>query len=317
MDEPTSIQALSALAHPIRLRTVRLLLEAGPGGLPAGEIAGTLDVPRSTLSAHLRQLERAGLLAARRVHQQIFYAADVEGSRALVRFLVHDCGLALAQVHDAPSAPVDGRDTSARDPSPTPATVSLLAPQRRRIRSRKQETPMSRQPFNVLFLCSANSARSILAECLLNRLGAGRFKAHSAGSHPAGQINPYALEVLERNNFVTGGLRSKSWNEFAGDDAPHMDFVFTVCDDAAGEACPVWPGQPITAHWGITDPAAAVGDEWQRRAAFTRAFAELKTRIDIFANLPLDGLDRVRISEQLDRIGDVDLAAPPATEGQA
>ena len=162
---------------------------------------------------------------------------------------------------------------------------------------------MRQQVYNVLFLCTGNSARSIIAERLVDRLGSGRFRGFSAGSHPAGAVNPLALKVLESNDIPTDGLRSKNWSEFAGRDAPKMDFVFTVCDSAAAEACPVWPGQPMTAHWGVPDPAKAVGTEPERMLAFRRALAALERRIGIFVNLPLDSLDRLKLQRRLDEIG--------------
>jgi arsenate reductase len=157
--------------------------------------------------------------------------------------------------------------------------------------------------YNILFLCTGNSARSIIGECLINRLGRGRFHGFSAGSHPKGEVHPLAMEVLRRNNFVTDGLRSKDWEEFAAPGAPQMDFVFTVCDNAAAEVCPVWPGQPMTAHWGIADPAAVEGDEVTRMMAFRQALRELEHRIDIFVNLPLASLDRLKLQDRLDAIG--------------
>lgn len=162
---------------------------------------------------------------------------------------------------------------------------------------------MTDRPFHVLFLCTGNSARSIMAEGILNRLGGGRFVAHSAGSFPTGKVNPLALEILGNNGIPTAGLRSKAWDEFAEPGAPHVDFVFTVCDKAAGETCPIWPGQPMTAHWGIADPAAAQGSDAEKRAAFFNAFRELSQRIRIFTSLPIRSLDRIRLQERLDAIG--------------
>ncbi len=159
------------------------------------------------------------------------------------------------------------------------------------------------KPFNVLFLCTGNSARSIMAEAYLNSAGKGRFAAYSAGSHPAGKVNPFALELLEKNRIATGGLRSKSWDKFARAGAPRLDFVFTVCDNAAGEVCPIWPGQPMTAHWGIQDPAAVQGREEEKRRAFLNAFTELTTRINLFLSLPLDKLDRLVLKKKLEEIG--------------
>ncbi len=162
---------------------------------------------------------------------------------------------------------------------------------------------MSEKPFNVLFLCTGNSARSIMAESLLNQWGRGRFVGYSAGSFPKGEINQLALELLSNMKVPTVGLRSKSWDEFAAPSAPQMDFVFTVCDNAAGEVCPVWPGQPMTAHWGIADPASAVGSDKERRAAFRTAFSELDGRIKIFTSLPIGSLDRIKLQERLNAIG--------------
>jgi arsenate reductase len=159
------------------------------------------------------------------------------------------------------------------------------------------------QPLNVLFLCTGNSARSILAECILNRVGVGKFKAFSAGSQPRGTINPHALTVLRKSNFDTSSLRSKSWNEFSGPDAPKLDFVFTVCDDAAKEACPIWPGQPMTAHWGRPDPAKAEGTEAEQALAFADCFRMLNHRLGILANLRMDELSKLSLQQQLDEIG--------------
>jgi arsenate reductase len=158
-------------------------------------------------------------------------------------------------------------------------------------------------PYNVLFLCTGNSARSIMAEALLNYWGKGQFRAYSAGSVPAGQVNQLAIETLRRNRLSIDGLRSKSWDEFASPDAPPMHFVFTVCDRAAAETCPVWPGQPMTAHWGIEDPAAVGGSDADKERAFTRAFREIDARIKIFTSLRLDALDRLALQRQLDAIG--------------
>ncbi len=156
--------------------------------------------------------------------------------------------------------------------------------------------------YNVLFLCTGNSARSILAECILNREGHGRFRAFSAGSQPKGQVHPFALELLKKMNHSTAGLRSKSWDEFAAPDAPHLDFVFTVCDNAASEVCPIWPGQPMTAHWGVPDPAAA-GTEAERHLAFAEAYRMLHNRISVFTSLPIQSIDRLALQKRLDEIG--------------
>lgn len=162
---------------------------------------------------------------------------------------------------------------------------------------------MDNKMFNVLFLCTGNSARSILAEALLNRLGNGRFRAYSAGSHPSGTVNPFAIELLEKSGLPVTDLRSKSWDEFALPGAPVFNFVFTVCDNAAGEICPVWPGQPMTAHWGIEDPAAVEGSDEDKRKAFHNAFTQLNRRLSIFVCLPIAKLDSLSLKHELDDIG--------------
>ena len=164
--------------------------------------------------------------------------------------------------------------------------------------NRKQQ-----EPLKVLFLCTGNSARSIMAEAILNRLGLGKFKAYSAGSYPKGEINPHAFAVLKKSNYDVSKLRSKSWDEFAGPDAPKLDFVFTVCDDAAKEVCPIWPGQPMSAHWGLPDPAKAEGSEAEQALAFADCFRMLYQRISIFVNLPLDRLSKLSLQKHLDEIG--------------
>ena len=157
--------------------------------------------------------------------------------------------------------------------------------------------------FNVLFLCTGNTARSILAESILRKDGAGRFHAFSAGSHPKGTVNPLALKVLKASDYPSEGLRSKSWDEFATPDAPKMDFVFTVCDDAAGEACPVWPGHPVAAHWGIEDPAALIGSDVEKERAFNMAFRFMRNRVTAFISLPLANLDKLALASRLRQIG--------------
>lgn len=171
---------------------------------------------------------------------------------------------------------------------------------------------MTNRVYNVLFLCTGNTARSILAEALMRHLGKGRFRAFSAGSQPKGVVNPFSLKVLQSYDIPTDGLRSKSWDEFAGPEAPTMDFVFTVCDSAAGEACPFWPGQPMTAHWGIEDPAAVDGTDLQKEAAFVQAYRYLRRRIEAFTALPVAGLDRLTLSGKLTEIGHLEGASAQA-----
>ena len=175
----------------------------------------------------------------------------------------------------------------------------------------------NRESFNVLFLCTGNSARSIMAEAILNREGKGKFRAYSAGSQAKGRVHPYTIDLLRKLNFDIGGFRSKNWSEFARPDAPKLDFVFTVCDNAAAEACPVWPGQPMTAHWGIPDPAAATGNEAEIRLAFADAFRMLNNRISIFVSLPIRSLDKLALQKQLESIGkSKDAGDTPATAAE-
>jgi arsenate reductase len=166
--------------------------------------------------------------------------------------------------------------------------------------------------YNALFLCTGNSARSILAESLLNHWGRGKFRAFSAGSHPKGQVHPMAVELLSSMNMPTENLRSKSWDEFASPGAPAIDFIFTVCDNAAGEVCPVWPGRPMTAHWGVADPASVQGNEVEKAAAFRRVFKELETRIKLFTSLAVDSLDSMTLKEKLREIGNSEGATKPS-----
>jgi protein-tyrosine-phosphatase len=168
--------------------------------------------------------------------------------------------------------------------------------------TRRKDEPVRDRPYNVLLLCTGNSARSIMAEVILDRAGQGKFQAYSAGSHPKGSVHPYALQLLQRLNYDVSTLRSKSWAEFTRPGAPKLDFVFTVCDNAAAEVCPVWPGQPMTAHWGIPDPAAATGTEAEIRLAFADAVRMLTNRINIFIRLPIRSLDQLALQKRLDAI---------------
>jgi protein-tyrosine-phosphatase/DNA-binding transcriptional ArsR family regulator len=253
----------AALSHPTRVALIRLLVGAGPGGLPAGEIAASLGVAPSSLSFHLREMEGAGLIRAARAGRVIRYAAELDAVRGLAAFLTETC--------------CDG------DPARCGAAF----------------VPASR---TVLFLCTGNSHRSIMAEAILNREGAGRFRAFSAGSHPEGTVAQETLDLLRRLNHQVAGLRSKSWDEFARPGAPALDFVITVCDAAAGEICPTWPGQPLVAHWGVPDPARA-GSAAERGRALSDTYRMLANRIGIFVNLPIRSLDRLSLQRSLDEIG--------------
>ena len=464
--EIRTLAAISALASPHRLRAFRMLVRRGGAGMPAGEIAQALDVPPSTLSSHLAQLERAGLLRATRQDRRILYAADLDGAKGLLAYLLDDCcdghpelcgyvatlgpfrhlmtrqpadrtaagddrpfrvlvlsrrnaarsliaeavlnrlgrgrfeaysagtepadsahGPVLEVLHrrglstdglrpkstarfEAPGAPrfdflvgvadrARGRPMPRWKGRPTPSLWNLpdlpggngpagaakpagssdywdlfdqiamrarlfldLPMEQLRRRSlitqgldttstpESRSTVMDRDAFNVLFLCRGNSARSIMAEAILNREGKGRFRAVSAGSDAVGTVHPYTLDLLRQLDHPTDGLRSKSWDAFAGETADRLDFVFTVCDQAAAEVCPVWPGQPMTAHWGVPDPAAAAGTEAERRLAFSDAYRMLMNRIGLFVNLPIASLDRLSLQKQLDEIGRSSQAAP-------
>jgi protein-tyrosine-phosphatase/DNA-binding transcriptional ArsR family regulator len=288
MHEHEALHALTALAQAHRLQVVRLLLRQAPDGLPAGQIGACLGLSPSTLSSHLAQLERAGLLRSWRVHQRIFYAADTEGFQRLLTFLTAEC------CEGAPErcgyAPLDG--------APSPATMPPDL-----VRAAQRVSRGEATVFNVLFLCTGNSARSILAECLLNRLGHGKFQAYSAGSHPKGTVHPYAIELLRQYGYPTDHLRSKSLDAFTGPEAPPLDFVFTLCDEAAQEVCPVWPGQPLTAHWGIPDPAVVDGPEAVKRLAFVDTMRILHRRIDLLVHLPMAKLDHLSLQQRVEAIG--------------
>jgi arsenate reductase len=271
--EPADLATrFAALAHPTRVALIRLLVGAGPGGLPAGELAGALGIAPSSLSFHLREMESAGLIRAARAGRVIRYGAELDAVRSLAAFLTETC--------------CDGQ--------PALCGEGFAAP--------LGTPPMATRPYTVLFLCTGNSHRSIMAEAILNREGAGRFRAFSAGSHPEGQVAPETLDLLRRLNHPIEGLRSKSWDEFARPGAPALDFVITVCDAAAGEICPSWPGQPMAAHWGVPDPARAKSAA-ERGRVLSDIYRMLAHRIGIFVTLPLRSLDRMGLQRSLDEIG--------------
>ncbi len=270
-----AVSLLSALAHDARLSVFRLLV--GRPGLSAGELAEALGMPPSTLSFHLKDLRAAGLVESRREGRQILHTANFDALTALLSFLAEDCCAGQPEM--------------------------CLTRGRLAMEKMGTMTNSERNTFNVLFLCTGNSARSIMAEAILNREGHGKFRAFSAGSKPRGEIDPVARQILRRANYPVAEMRSKSWDEFAGPDAPSMDFVFTVCDDAAGEVCPVWPGQPMTAHWGVPDPVAFEGSEQDRHLFCSDVFRMLAIRIGIFTHLPIRSLDRLSLQKRLDEIG--------------
>ncbi len=272
MDVIRASSVLSALGHPARLGIFRLLMRFAPQGVRPTEIAASLGVKQNTLSAQLSELERSGLITAQRDGRSIFYRVDTAVASELINYLVNDCcrgrpDISFPLVHSS------------------------------------QEISMEMRKFNVLFICSGNSARSIFAEATLRDLGQDRFNVYSAGTRPGTQLNHFAVEVLQRNGHDTTGLRAKHVSEFEGDTAPRMDFVFTVCDQAATEECAPWPGQPMTAHWGIPDPVKATGTDAEKGLAFARAYGELRRRIIAFAALPFTELEKVALQQHLDDIG--------------
>lgn len=274
MDTNLAISAFATLGHAGRLSVFRLLMRHMPQGVRPTEIAEALDLKQNTLSHHLSDLERAGLIRATRAGRSLFYSVDLERAGQLVTFLVDDCCRGRPEI----CAHLPGRDMFSHT---------------------GQETRM----FNVLFICTSNSARSIFAEALLNDLGQGRFHAFSAGTTPRGEPHPRALALLTRAGFATEGLRSKDLSGFEGEGAPVMDFVFTVCDRAASEECPPWPGHPLTAHWGIPDPVKETGTEAEQALAFVTAFDALRRRIAAFVALPMAELDRIALQKRIDDIG--------------
>ena len=269
MELTHAAQIFTALGHPGRLAVFRLLMRLAPQGARPTEIAQTLGMVQNTLSHHLAELERAGLTRVTRQGRSLYYAADLDRAEALTAYLALDC--------------CRGRP-------------ALCPPD---LRSRLN---MDHKPFDVLFICSGNSARSIFAEALLRDLGGARFRAHSAGTRPGSQLNPFALEVLARGGHDIAGLRSKHLSEFQGPDAPKMDFVFTVCDTAAAEECPPWPGQPISGHWGLPDPVKAEGTQAEKALVFAQTYAGLRRRIAAFAALPFDQLDRIALQASVDAL---------------
>lgn len=276
MTKANVIAVLAALAQETRLEILRLLVERGPQGLPAGAIGERLRLPSPTLSFHLNQLRHTGLVTSHRKSRLIIYCAKFRTINSLIEYLSENCCAAQTD------AVVRGGSSPAR---------------------------AAAHEFNVLFLCTNNSARSIMAECAMNRWGGGKFHVFSAGSQPRGAVHPITLEVLRELKYETEGLQSKNWNEFARSDSPPLDFVFTLCDRAAAEVCPTWPGQPIRAHWGIQDPVAVAGTSATKRKAFFKTYGELERRIRIFTALPIETLERFALERWVTELGKLNLAA--------
>ncbi|MCX7933272.1 MAG: metalloregulator ArsR/SmtB family transcription factor [Rhodovarius sp.] len=281
MDRDQAAAGFTALGQPTRLELLRLLLAEGPNGLPAGEIAQRLGVAPSTLSFHLRALEGAGLIAARRQGRQLIYAAAIAALRDLFAFLAEAC--------------------CAGDAGRCGDLASLLP--RARAEHHPREASMADAPFNVLFLCTRNSARSIMAEAILNKVGAGRFRAYSAGSAPAPEgPMPEVIAQLSALGHDVSGLSSKSWELFMEPNAPRMDFVIALCDTLAGQRCPDFGETTITAAWPLPDPAKFTGNAAERASLLNELYAGLRRRIEIFVALPFASLDRIALKARLDEL---------------
>jgi protein-tyrosine-phosphatase/DNA-binding transcriptional ArsR family regulator len=277
MEHNHATHAFAALGHPGRLAVFRLLMRFAPQGVRPTEMAEALGLKQNTLSHHLADLTASGLVAVTRVGRSLYYAVDLDAAEGLIGYLALDVGR---------------------------ARPDLLAP----LRSSKKDTapmpsPLHDTDFDVLFICSGNSARSIFAEALLRDLGQGKFQSFSAGTRPNSELNPFALEILQRNGHDTASLRSKHISEFQQPGAILMDFVFTVCDTAAAEECPPWPGQPITGHWGLPDPVKATGTDAEKALIFAQTYAALRRRITAFVELPFESLSRMSLQSSVDAIG--------------
>ena len=275
MTKTDVMAVLGALAQETRLDIFRMLVQRGPEGVPAGEIGERMKLPSPTLSFHLNHLKHSGLIASRRESRTVLYDAKVRTLDNAVEYLSQHCG------------------SGAKQP----------------LRDRNWKARAHGIPMRVLFLCTRNSARSVMAECAMNRWSGGRFRAFSAGSSPSRTIDPTTLQILEELEYETAELHSKNWDEFAGSDSPPLDFAFTLCDRAAAEVCPAWPGQPIRAHWGVSDPVAFIGDDAARREAFLKTYYQLEQRIRIFTSLPIETLERFALERWVTEIGKLNLAA--------
>jgi protein-tyrosine-phosphatase/DNA-binding transcriptional ArsR family regulator len=280
-----------ALAQTTRLEAYRLLLRYLPYGLSAGDIARLLAVPHNTLSTHIAHLERAGLVLGRREGRSVIYAANSSKLGHVLTTMLADLGALLDDVA-------------------LPALAAPAFPQ-------KRPQAAGKRARNVLFLCSGNAARSILAEAILNREGGDRFRAFSAGSRPAERPDPIGVELLSSLGYDTRAFRSKSWKEFTKPDAPRMDFVITVCDDICEQPCGPWPRNALLAHWGVADPALVKGDDVQKRAAFMEAYRRLGARLTAFVNLPFESLDRAALKSRLADIATMEGATELAVTSAA
>jgi ArsR family transcriptional regulator, arsenate/arsenite/antimonite-responsive transcriptional repressor / arsenate reductase (thioredoxin) len=271
---------LSILGHRQRLAVFRLLMRRYPDRVPAGELAGALDLKASTLSAYLSALQQAGLVSQERFGTSLRYSISMSEVRRTLDYLLLDC--------------CRGRPECC-------APVSLS--------SATGNQTMSDRKYKVLFVCTGNSARSIFAESILRKEAGDRFEAYSAGTRPRSELNPFALDVLQQKGHDISVLRAKNIAEFQGEGAPKFDFVFTVCNQAANEECPAWTGQPVSAHWGMPDPVKAEGTNAERSLAFHQAYGALHNRIKVFTALPIASLDRISLQQAVDDIGRTDAGA--------
>jgi len=284
--EAIAIDGFGSLAQPTRLAAVRHLLAVHPQSLPAGEIARLCEVPHNTMSTHLGILSRAGLISAEKDGRSMNYRADVTGFRGLLKFLSQDC--------------CNGRPELCGDAFDLPSQIIAAEPTERFMTA----------AFNVLFLCNQNSARSIIAEALLEKVGRGRFRAYSAGAEPAREPVPEVIDRLKALGHDVSNLHSKSWDEFKGPEAPRMDFIIALCDAPNGQFCPDLGTQFVTGAWPLPDPAQFTGSATERTTLLNELYAMIRRRIEIFTSLPFDSLDRMAIKARLDEIGDTTRVSP-------
>jgi ArsR family transcriptional regulator, arsenate/arsenite/antimonite-responsive transcriptional repressor / arsenate reductase (thioredoxin) len=284
MDEANAIDGLGSLAQPTRLAVFRRLLAAHPGTVPAGELARLCEVPHNTMSTHLGVLSRAGLVEVERDGRTMNYRADVNAFRGLLRFLTGDC--------------CNGRPDLCGD-------VARLIPE-----NDDSKVRVATPAFNVLFVCTHNSARSIMAEALLQKIGKGKFNAYSAGSDPARRPQPEVIERLSKLGHDVSRLRCKSWHEFTGPDAPRMDFVIALCDTPHGQTCPDFGEKFVTGAWPLPDPVDFKGSQSERATLLNELYAMIRRRIEIFTSLPFATLDKMALKARLDEIGDTAKTAP-------
>ncbi len=274
--EKVILERLTTLGHPQRMALFRLLMRRYPQAVPAGELAKALNLKASTLSVYLSALAGVGLISKSRHGTSLHYKTRIDAAREIIDYLFLDCCRGRPQLC----------------PTITPDPV-------------KGSHPMSQRKLNVIFICTGNSARSIMAEAIMRDLDGGRFNAFSAGTQPTGAPHPLALATLKRNGHDITNLRSKNLDEFQKDGAPQMDFIFTVCDSAANEECAIWPGRPTSGHWGIPDPAAATGSDAEKALAFARAYGQMRTRIEAFAALPDITPGTPELQNDIDEIGNM------------